>query len=63
VRERERGGERAGGGDGPEVDGPARLGWVCCFFFFFSFSFSNPFLNQFQTILNSNLLHDFKFKF
>jgi hypothetical protein len=32
-------------------------------FFFFSFSFSNPFLNQFQTFLNSNLLHLFKFKF
>jgi hypothetical protein len=29
----------------------------------FSFSFSNPFLNQFQTFLNSNLLHVFKFKF
>jgi hypothetical protein len=28
-----------------------------CFFSFFPFLFSNPFLNQFQTFLNSNLLH------
>jgi hypothetical protein len=40
----------------------AAVGWVG-FVFFFSFSFSNPFLNQFQTFLNSNLLHVFKFKF
>jgi hypothetical protein len=65
---REREGERRGTGAGGPAwaesrDGPRGLGWVCCFFSFFSFSFSNPFLNQFQTFLNSNLLHVFKFKF
>jgi hypothetical protein len=31
--------------------------------FFFLFFFQIPFLNQFQTFLNSNLLHVFKFNF
>jgi hypothetical protein len=35
-------------------------GLVWFFFLFFFFKF---FLNQFQTFLNSNLLHVFKFKF
>jgi hypothetical protein len=39
--------------------------WVgfAVFFFFLFFFFSNPFLNQFQTFLDSKLLHLFKFNF
>jgi hypothetical protein len=64
VGKRER--ERRGGGRwwavGPEVERPAGFGWaggLGLFFFFFFKSISN----QFQTLLNSNLLHLFKFKF
>jgi hypothetical protein len=53
-----------------EKGGKDGLGQCCGFgfvvffsFSFFYFSFSNPFLNQFQTFLNSNLFRVFKFKF
>jgi hypothetical protein len=66
--EREGGREAgAGGPRGPKVNWAAmkkregagpRPGWVGWFCFF-----SNPFSNQFQTFLNSNILQVFKFKF
>jgi hypothetical protein len=55
VRERERGGELGAGGPlQAESGGGPRgrvVGWVCFFFKYIS--------NQFQTLLNSNLLHNF----
>jgi hypothetical protein len=40
-------------------DGPRGIGLGFVFFFFFFLFFSNPL----QTLLNSHLLHVFKFKF
>jgi hypothetical protein len=61
---RERRGEEGSDAGGPawaeNRDGPRGIGLGLLFF---SFSFSNPFLNQFQTFLDSNLLHLFKFNF
>jgi hypothetical protein len=55
-------GKRKGKKEKREVGWAVGRGWIGFVFVFFSF-FSNPFLNQFQTFLNSNLLHVFKFKF
>jgi hypothetical protein len=68
VGERERGGKGAGA-VGPKGLVGRGLGWVVSFFFlFFSFLFFSSFSFQIlfkpiSNLLNSNLLHVFKFKF
>jgi hypothetical protein len=49
--------------EGGEMGRVGRMGREEFFFFFFFSFFKSLFLNQFQTFLNSNLLHVFKFKF